>query len=35
MQIPILLPKIFDHPFTYESEKKVEVGGFQNIIWFL
>ena len=23
MQIPILLPKIFDHPFTYENSEKI------------
>ena len=28
MKIPVLLPNIFDHPFTYESNKKVEVGRY-------
>ena len=28
MKIPVLLPNIFDHPFTYESDKKVEVGTY-------
>ena len=28
MKIPVLLPNIFDHPFTYESVKKVEVGRY-------
>ena len=28
MKVPILLPNIFDYPFTYESEKKVEVGQY-------
>ena len=28
MKIPVLLPNIFDHPFTYESEKKAEVGQY-------
>ena len=28
MKIPILLPNIFDHPFTYESDKKAEVGDY-------
>ena len=28
MKIPILLPNIFDHPFTYEYEKKAEVGQY-------
>ncbi len=25
MQIPILLPKIFDHPFTYENSEKIKL----------
>ena len=28
MKIPVLLPNIFDHPFTYESDKKVDVGRY-------
>ena len=28
MKIPVLLPNIFDHPFTYESHKKVKVGEY-------
>ena len=28
MKIPVLLPNIFDHPFTYASDKKVEVGRY-------
>ena len=28
MKIPVLLPNIFYHPFTYESDKKVEVGKY-------
>ena len=28
MKIPVLLPNIFDHPFTYESDKKAEVGEY-------
>ena len=28
MKIPVLLPNIFDHPFTYESDKKIEVGKY-------
>ena len=28
MKIPVLLPNIFDHPFTYETGKKVEVGEY-------
>ncbi len=25
MEIPILLPKIFDHPFTYENSQKIKL----------
>ena len=25
MQIPILLPKIFDHPFTYKNSQKIKL----------
>ncbi len=25
MEIPILLPKIFDHPFTYENNQKIKL----------
>ena len=28
MKIPVLLPNIFDHPFTYESEKQAEAGEY-------
>ena len=28
MKIPVLLPNIFDHPFTYESDKKAEAGEY-------
>ena len=28
MKIPVLLPNIFDHPFTYESDKPAEVGEY-------
>ena len=28
MKIPVLLPNIFEHPFTYESDKKVDVGQY-------
>ena len=28
MKIPVLLPNIFDHPFTYETDKKAEVGEY-------
>ena len=28
MRYPILLPNIFNHPFTYESDKKLKVGQY-------
>ena len=28
MKVPVLLPNIFDYPFTYESDNKVEVGQY-------
>ena len=28
MKYPILLPNIFDHPFTYESDIKLKIGDF-------
>ena len=28
MKIHVLLPNIFDHPFTYESDKKAEAGEY-------
>ena len=28
MKIPVLLPNIFDHPFTYESDKPAEIGEY-------
>ena len=28
MRYPVLLPNIFDYPFTYESELKLEVGDY-------
>ena len=28
MKFPILLPNIFDHPFTYESHHKLKVGDY-------
>jgi len=31
MKIPVLLPNIFDHPFTYESDKKVDVGAYVEV----
>ncbi len=31
MKYPILLPNIFDHPFTYESPLKLKVGDYVNV----
>ena len=28
MKVPILLPNIFNHPFTYESQLKLKIGEF-------
>ena len=31
MKYPILLPNIFDHPFTYESSLKLKTGEYVNV----
>ena len=31
MQYPVLLPNIFDHPFTYESSLKLKIGDYVNV----
>ena len=31
MKYPILLPNIFNHPFTYESNLKLELGDFVEV----
>ncbi len=31
MKVPILLPNIFNHPFTYESDLKLKVGNFVEV----
>ncbi len=31
MKFPILLPNIFNHPFTYESDNKLEIGDFVEV----
>ena len=31
MNFPILLPNIFNHPFTYESNLKLEIGDFVEV----
>ena len=28
MKVPILLPNIFNHPFTYESDLNLKVGDY-------
>ena len=28
MKVPILLPNIFNHPFTYDSESKLKEGDY-------
>ena len=31
MKFPILLPNIFNHPFTYESDLKLNIGDFVEV----
>ena len=31
MKYPILLPKIFDHPFTYESDFELKIGDYVKV----
>ena len=31
MKYPVLLPNIFDHPFTYESTSKLKTGDYVNV----
>ena len=31
MKFPILLPNIFNYPFTYESDLKLQVGDFVEV----
>ena len=31
MKFPILLPNIFNYPFTYESDLKLNVGDFVEV----
>ena len=28
MKIPVLIPNIFDHPFTYDTDIKLEIGEY-------
>ena len=31
MKIPVLIPNIFDHPFTYESELNLRAGDYVSV----
>ena len=31
MEIPILLPNIFNHPFTYKTNIKLKIGDFVEV----
>jgi len=31
MQYPILIPNIFNHPFTYESKERLKVGTYVKV----
>ena len=31
MEFPVLLPNIFNHPFTYESDLKLKIGDFVEV----
>ena len=31
MKIPVLLPNIFNHPFTYQSDIKLKVGEYVKV----
>ena len=31
MKFPVLLPNIFNHPFTYESHFKLKIGDFVEV----
>ena len=31
MKYPVLLPNIFDHPFTYESDIKLNIGQYDEV----
>ena len=31
MKFPILIPNIFNHPFTYESNMNLEMGDFVEV----
>ena len=31
MKVPILLPKVFNHPFTYETDLKLRLGDYVEV----
>ena len=31
MKVPVLLPNIFDHPFTYTSKEKLKIGDYLGV----
>ena len=31
MKVPVLLPNIFDHPFTYTSKEKLKIGDYVEV----
>ena len=31
MKVPVLLPNIFDHPFTYSSKEKLKIGDYVEV----
>ena len=31
MKVPVLLPNIFNHPFTYETDLNINVGDFVEV----
>ena len=31
MKVPILMPNIFNHPFTYDSDLKLKVGDYVTV----
>ena len=32
MKFPILIPNIFDYPFTYESDVDLKIGDFVDVL---
>ena len=33
MKYPVLLPNIFDYPFTYSSKKKLQIGQYVKVTY--